>query len=397
VPTVALASTSQKGLVSQISGLTTDFIDGSNNCQDLASAVRSVIWSVRQRTFNSIGNPNFEIALRNPGGGVINSPAGGSFLLDRWTWGRVGSHQILSQQKSGAINWETYCALSSQSLLLGLTTIQATLAAGDYGYLVQNIEGPNTRGLMGNVSSISLFIQADAGMNCSITLRDSPVTTSWVHLCTLQSGFNLIKIPNIPAFPTGNFSAAPGALGYSLGICFGAGSTFTAPAADSWVSGNYLAAPGQTNWFAGNTSTNISLFFVQHEPGPDCGYLIEKSFTQNLDECQRYYSKSVDYGAQPTNGAWRAIGFYVSGGICRLNNVIFPVGMAKTPTVTFYDNSGTINQAFQDGVGGVLAINTGANAVQPNRCYQLTYSNTAPAGAVTGYPTLAAWKADTGW
>jgi hypothetical protein len=42
-PTTPLADTTQNGLLKKVSGLTTDFVDGSNNCQDLVSAVQTVI------------------------------------------------------------------------------------------------------------------------------------------------------------------------------------------------------------------------------------------------------------------------------------------------------------------------------------------------------------------
>src|SRR5206468_8555694 len=74
------ASGSTNGLMRQISGNTTDFIDGSNNSQPL----QPVIWSVRLRGFNAIGNPTFEVDQRNVGTGITNIGSG-VFLQDRWS------------------------------------------------------------------------------------------------------------------------------------------------------------------------------------------------------------------------------------------------------------------------------------------------------------------------
>ena len=66
--TPPLASSSANGYLLKTSGLTTDFLDGSNHFQDLATALRPVIWNYRSRSFNALGNPTFEIDQRNVGG-----------------------------------------------------------------------------------------------------------------------------------------------------------------------------------------------------------------------------------------------------------------------------------------------------------------------------------------
>src|SRR5258708_39852891 len=59
-PIPPIADATQDGLLRRVSGLTTDFIDGSNHCQ----ALQPVIWSARLRSFNTVGNPTFEVDQR---------------------------------------------------------------------------------------------------------------------------------------------------------------------------------------------------------------------------------------------------------------------------------------------------------------------------------------------
>ena len=41
----------------------------------------------------------------------------------------------------------------------------------------------------------------------------------------------------------------------------------------------------------------FDIAFVQHEPGSVCSTFMDKPFTQNQDECLRYYHKTYDYRA----------------------------------------------------------------------------------------------------
>ena len=286
---------------------------GSDN---LILVPQSTIWSQRLRSFNAIGNPNFEVDQRNIHAGLVN-PVAGTFLLDRFYLGKVGTmtvntaNPILSNPR---VVPGTNFAISSSQLGLSLQTQQTTLGASDYLYTIQIIEGSNWRELCADVSSLSLLVYSTvAPLKFSVAIRDSPATQSLVKLCTITNAatWTLIQLPNIPVPPSGNFSLSPGVTGYTLTIVLAAGSNFVAPAADVWNAGNFLAAPGADNFASKPVNSGIYFSFVQHEPGPLCTTLIDKPFSQNLDECLRYYQKSYDYAlkpgvASPVNGASQA-------------------------------------------------------------------------------------------
>ena len=138
---VPLADITQNGLLRQISGLTTDFVDGTNNCQQLAPQ----IWSVRLRSYNSTGNPSFMVDQANVGAGVTNL-GNGARIVDRWFWGKSGTHTVNSSQPGEFVNTPgTNYLICDRPLKLTVGTAQATLAAGDYGYTFQTTEGPQLR------------------------------------------------------------------------------------------------------------------------------------------------------------------------------------------------------------------------------------------------------------
>ena len=93
----SLADSSKAGLLTKLSGNTTDFVDGNNACQNLATAIQPTIWSVRLRnSYNSIGNSNFEIDQINCHTSV-HAPIK---LLDRWGYAKNGTMDFWSTNQS---------------------------------------------------------------------------------------------------------------------------------------------------------------------------------------------------------------------------------------------------------------------------------------------------------
>src|SRR5215471_9937699 len=79
---LTLANTTQAGMLHQTSGNTTDFLDGTNTFQPLASAPGLTL--MRLRSFNAVGNSTFECDARNVGTALTN-PANGAFIQDRYS------------------------------------------------------------------------------------------------------------------------------------------------------------------------------------------------------------------------------------------------------------------------------------------------------------------------
>src|SRR5215475_6206399 len=119
------ADSTQAGLLDTLSGNTTDFVDGTNNCQDLATAVQPTIWSARLRGFNAVGNPTFEVDQRNVG----TSVSANGFSVDRWKVGKTGTLAFTAQQqqagfKSCPVVPGTNFAISRSWVRITLTTQQ---------------------------------------------------------------------------------------------------------------------------------------------------------------------------------------------------------------------------------------------------------------------------------
>jgi hypothetical protein len=337
-------------------------------------------------------------------GNTLTNVATNTRIADRWFLGKAGSvtgtiNTQCSRISAGIKLPGTNFVITGNQQLLQIGTTQAALAAGDQVRMYQLLEGPQWRELQGDVHSLSILALSStvAPYTFSVSIRDSPATKSLVNLLTIPTAatWTLLTIPNMPAFPVGNFSNGIGSLSYEMDICIACGTTYQAPATGSWQSGNFLGAAGMTNGLA--AANNLFFAFVQHEPGPQCTTLIDCPFSGpngNLEACQRYYQKSYDLATAPgaiTNAG--SINFITA---ITFNGIAIPIRfhktMAKVPTVTVYSSTGAINN-IRDTSGGVdVAVSSIAIPGTSGYSGVNTSSN-----VTAGHSVLWHHTADTGW
>ena len=365
-----------------------------------STGFQQTIWSVRLRSFNSIGNPNFEVVQRNVGA-VVTNPASGAWLEDRWVAINAGALSLTMQRQGAGIPGVaipgTNFSISNAYERITLTTTKATLAATDNVAIRQSVEGPCLRELIGDAHSISLLVRSSvANLKFGIVLTDVSPTRSLSKLCQLGAAntWTLITLPNIPVWPAANFTTAVGLAGYFLYITLCAGSSEVTPANDTWQTGFFPGANGQDNFAANAANSTFDLAFIQHEPGP-CTTLIDKSFSQNLDECLRYYQKSYDYDTTvgtSSNTSGAAVFFQSTTTVVK-STVKFHKPMAKVPTVTGYNwATGAANSIRFAGVDYAVSA---ATDIGKNGFDGFT---TATLPAVTvGAQASEHYTADSGW
>jgi hypothetical protein len=365
---------------------------------------QSQIWSARLRSFNAIGNPTFEVDQRNVNGSV-SYPAGSQFAAqcDRWFVAKNAATGVIAgaaiTSASAATNLPgTSFGITRGGLQCTVNTAQASLAAGEYLYLQQTVEGPNFRELVSDVTSISILCQCSiASFPFAIALRTTAGSSySLVLPCTTSATPNaltLITVPNIPIWtPSGLFSLSPGNGAYILSVCLGAGSTYQAPSTGSWIAGNYFGYTGQPNFLA-TASATFTLRFIQQEPGSACSTLIDKPFSQNLDECLRYYQKSSAYGTLPVQGGQTLIGNLLLGTTSVRSGIRFPKRMAKVPSIQTCGLAAATNAVFLDASSAAAFVQTYSSNDSEVASMVLTAAGPAT-GAIN---VLGEWTADTGW
>jgi hypothetical protein len=362
--------------------------------------ITPTIWSVRLRSFNAVGNPNAEVCQRNISAPLTN-PASGTFLEDRWIMNRVGTFTFNAFRVGSPVQQivipGTNFVISSTYFRFTLTGQQASLGATDYFGLQQSVEGIQLRELIGDVHSTSILVESSvAGLKFGISIVDPTGTRSLCKLCTISSAntWTLITLPNLPVFPpAGTFNITPGNAGYLYRISLGAGSTYTAPANDTWQNGNFIGALGQSNFAASAVNSTFDIAFVQHEPGAQCSTPIDCPFEDNLRCAKRYYQKSWDYGTAVGTGSAGGYGMFIpqSASAAAYGFVPFVPELAKSPTLILYSNAnGGANSAVQ--AGSSFAINSpGGNTKGINSLIN------SGGNFGNSNPVTFQWTADTGW
>ena len=392
-PTVPLADTTQPGLVVKMSGLNTDYVGGDNSLHDLGSMVRTLAPVVR--SYNSLGNPTFEIDARTVSAGV-SAPG---FALDRWLYSQVGSNRGTVKQMIGnvIIAGTNFC-LSQAYLRYTLTTQEGTLGATSVVIpAMQYIEGARLRELISGGTAVSIVARASvAPMSFSVALRDSANGYSVSNLCTISSAnaWVLIPIGNIPTWAAGgSFPLAPGGVGYSLSVCIASGSTGMAPSANAWAAGNFVGCPGMTSFASNPVNSTFDVGYILHEPGMTPNGPLDLEYQRNVRDCKRYYQKSVGANQLACQGNAMQIGQLVNNSANVRLNVLFPYEMARVQTVRMSGSgAGTLGQVYVDGVGN--AAISGSVSARTTGLYGLTLAASQTPGMV---PVLGDWDADSGW
>ena len=391
-----LAGSTTAGLMRQTSGLTTDFIDGTNTCQSLVAAVQPTIWAARLRTYNGLDNPTFEVDQRTCGAGT---PLSGAFSIDRWIGQKQGATMAGTGKQQAGIVPGTGFALTQNFFRITLTAQQASLATTDLLVFSQTVEGATLRELVGDATSLSFLVRCSvAGLTFGISIRDPSQAHSYVIPATIPTAnvWTTFSFANIPVFPPGStFSTSPGVTGALFMISLAAGANYITPANNSWQNGNLVGAQGQGNFAALPVGSTFDIGVIQWEPGNQCSQFIDLSYQRNLDRCRKFFQKSYDditpVGTATTTGA---VTLYVPPNVSFFTPVFFAPKMIKDPTVVGYSPAtGAANTVRDYGAGIDRAIS--GNGLWAGQ-YGFTGFILATTNAAQSQQAFQ-WTADTGW
>jgi hypothetical protein len=294
---------------------------------------------------------------------VVAPPANTTtYVLDGWAWGAGGTAVVAVAQ---SVLTTVFPGLPNY---IGATvsTAQVTLGASDAFGLNLFIEGTRIARLAwgtANAQPITICFWTCHNRTglYSVTVRN-PAAYNRSYVATYnQNVSNAVeyKTITIPGCVDGNWPS-DGSNSFGLTFTMACGSTFTAPAANTWYGANYTGAPGQVNGVAATTDafriTGVAILPGTQAPSAARSPFIMRPFAEELRLCQRYYEKTCPYADKPgiAYGAYGAGGALIACVYAIATYPPFPPWFFKTekrvaPTITLYSP--------QTGLAGAFYVN----------------------------------------
>jgi hypothetical protein len=341
-----------------MSTIKVDSIKSSDGNTDLLTLSNGSVSGVNFGRRNLIINGAMQVAQRGTSGVDTDSYP----CADRWRTGGAGTPGAfdVTVENDAPDGF-------AKSVKFNCTTADS-LAAGDYRYFNQRLEGQDLQGIAKGTSSaknltVSFWVKSNVTGTYICGIFDTDNSRYVAQSYTVDSsGTWEYKTITFPADTTGAFDNDNNA-SIRMSWFIAAGSSYTSGTlATSWESStaaNY--AVGQTN-LASATNNYWQITGVQLEVGSVATPFEHRSFGEELALCQRYYYKTYRYDLAP--GSNSADGLCWLSGSTKADNtarlyIRHPVEMRAGPTTTYYIyNTGTVGSwnYERSGATGTVAV-----------------------------------------
>ena len=307
---------------------------------------------------NAIINGDFNVWQR---GTSFSSVASGAYTADRYAYYKSAAMVHDISRSTDVPTVAEAGRLFNYSMLLDCTTVDSSIAAGDYALFQQVVEGYNFLPLAQREMTLSFWVKATKTGTYCVSLRNAGNDRSYIAEYTVNATDTWEKKTlNITASPSAGTWDYTNGVGLSVTFALAVGSSFQTTAS-AWQTGAFFATSNQVN-ATDSTSNNFRLCGVQLEAGSNATNFEQLLFSDELALCQRYYSKTFSTDTAPAQntgyvGALLAmsVGTGVATSLCA--NWQFPVEMRAIPTITTY-SPGTTNANWYAPAGPHSTVTT---------------------------------------
>jgi len=258
--------------------------------------------------------------------------------VDRWEYTFSQASKISVQQNAGSVT-----PPAGFSKYVGLTSLSAySLSSTDYFRLDQPIEGYNLADLNWGTASaatvtLSFWVRSSLTGLFGLQFNNAAGTRNYPGSYTINAAntweYKTVTIPGdtTGTWETGNLTSV------RVGFTLGYGSSLTGTGG-AWNAGSPSAVTGGTS-LVGTSGATFYITSVQLEVGSSATPYEMQIYSDQLAQCQRYYSKSYDTGTVPgtastTVGSLANIS--TSGGFS-ITAAQIKTTLRATPTVTLYN------------------------------------------------------------
>jgi hypothetical protein len=312
--------------------------------------------------------------------GQNGNGATNSYSVDGWimAYAGVGGGNIFGAQYNWGMNG------FPSILAFSVGTAQAVMGANDLFYCRHAIEGLRSARLGWGTANaqpitIGFWTSHNRTGTWSGAISNGAANRCYAFTYT-QTASNVFEYHTvtIPGDTTGTW-AVDNTKGLMVIFAIAAGSAFTAPSANAWLAGNYVAAPGQVNGVALTTDvfriTGVVVLPGIEAPSAARSPLIMRPFDQELVTCRRYFRSYG--GVIPLEAIANGQCFAATGAAVLFT---FDPPMRAAPTVGF---SGffTLHNAATNVIG---LSSVGTAVISPISCM---FNLNVPSGLVAGDAT----------
>ena len=273
---------------------------------------------------NIIINGDFDIWQR---GTSFAAAANGTRIADRWRYLKSGAMVHTISRDTDVPTVAESGHLSNYSLKVDCTTIDSSIAAGDYSYIEQRVEGYNFKYLAQKAMKLSFWHKHTKTGTYCVGYLNSAGDRSYVTEYTQSVTDTWEKAEmDITASPSGGTWDYTNGIGLKVYFSIATGSTFHGTA-DTWESAEDYGSSNQVN-ACDNAANNFMLSQVQLEAGSVATDFEVKNHADEFARCQRYYHVQ---GSSLTGFVQNSTSIDVGA--------TYPVEMRTTPTITLEDTT----------------------------------------------------------
>jgi hypothetical protein len=249
---------------------------------------------------NRIINGDMRIDQRNCGTsitvGVGQTNTNSTYIIDRWQLGltpTTAGYFTASKVDDAPTNTSYQSSLKITSTS-AVTTTSFTILQAIEGYHIQDFQWGTTKG---KPITVSFWVKCSIAGNYTLHILSSGPHYSYNTLYTVISPntweFKIVTIPPPPSVGTTYFKT-DNSFGIYLQYRFAGNATSTL----GWQSGVAQSLSSATTWHT-TTGASWQVTGVQVEIGLLATPFEFRSFITESLLCQRYYSKSYEYGVKP--------------------------------------------------------------------------------------------------
>lgn len=263
-----------------------------------------------------------------------------TYTLDNWAIYKVGAVGVTVSQDTSV-----YPTGFIRSLKALNTSTDSSVAATDRAIIVQRIEGSRIRHLLWGTSdakpvTLSFHVRSSITGTHGGAIGNGSDNRSYPFTYTIDTADTWEKKTiTIPGDTTGTWETGNAR---SLQVVFGLGvGTTNSGTAGEWAAADYNSATGATTSFLSTSSATWYLAGCQLEVGEQANEFEHKSYSEDLNDCLRYYyrySKTIAWGMFVTVRTWSA-----TNGDGMHN---FPVPMRVAPTLTLSHAATATNYGY---------------------------------------------------